>query len=62
MKDEREGKIIIKFAATTRKTYGYIAQKDGHEIKDSEFIKEKGVRKSEFKELTFHDFDNVVTI
>ena len=35
MKDEREGKIIIKFAATTRKTYGYIAQKDGHEIKDS---------------------------
>ena len=57
MKDEGGDKIISKFATTAPKTYGYRAQKDEHEIENSEFIKAKGVKKSASKELTFHDFD-----
>ena len=56
MKDERED----KFATTAPKAYGYRVQKDGHEIKDSGFIKAKRVKKLASKELTFHDFDKFV--
>ena len=46
MKDEKGVKIITKSATTAPKTYGNIAQKDDHEIEDSEFIKIKEVKSS----------------
>ena len=57
IKDKRGGKIITKFSTIAPKTYGYSVQKDYHEIEDAEFIKAKGVKKSAYKDLTFHDFD-----
>ena len=44
-KDERGGKIIIKFETTTPKTQRYKFQTNDQEIKDSESIKVKTVKK-----------------
>ena len=44
-KDERGGKIIIKFETTTPKTQRYKFQTNDQEIKDSESIKVKIVKK-----------------
>lgn len=44
-KDERDGKIIIKFETTTPKTQRYKFQTNDQEIKDSESIKVKIVKK-----------------
>ena len=57
MKDDRESKIIIKFATTAPKTYGCKVQNDDYKVEDSKFTKAKGVRKSASKRLIFHDFD-----
>ena len=55
MKDDRESKIIIKFATTAPKTYGCKVQNDDYKVEDSKFTKAKGVRKSASKRLIFHD-------
>ena len=60
MKDGTGGKIITKFATTAPKTYNYRVQNDGHQIEDSEFVKTKTLKKSAFKEVTFHIFDKCV--
>lgn len=60
MKDEKEGKAIRKFATAALKIYVYRVQKQEHEIKDCEFIKDKGVKMFACKELISHDFDKCV--
>ena len=41
MKDEKDCKIITKFAVAAPKSYSYCEQNDTHEIEDSEFIRAK---------------------
>ena len=57
MKDERGGKTITKCETTAPKTYGYRVHKVDHAIKDSKFIRGKGVKKPASKDLTFNEFD-----
>ena len=45
MKDEKDCKIITKFAVAAPKSYSYCEQNDTHEIEDSEFIRAKWVKK-----------------
>ena len=52
-----EVKQLLSLKQEPQKTYGYRVLKDDYEIKDSDFIKENGVKKSASKELTFKDFD-----
>ena len=51
MKDEKDCKIITKFAVAAPKSYSYCEQNDTHEIEDSEFIRAKWVKKLAGKEF-----------
>ena len=49
IKDETGGKIITNSAANPPKTYRYEVRIDDHEIKNSEFIKVKGIKSQHLK-------------
>ena len=62
IKDKTRDRMNTKFVTAIRKTYGYLMQKDNHEIEDSVYIKIKVVKTSASKELTFYDLINRFTI
>ena len=53
MKDEKDTKVITKFAATVPKSCSYCAQKVAHEIEDSELIRVNGIKQLVSKEFRF---------
>ena len=60
MKDEKGGKIIIKFVAAASKSYSYCVLKDYHEIEDLGFKIEKGVKTKVRNELRVSDYGHCV--
>ena len=53
---------VVKWSQNKQQQHGshYRAQKDEHEIENSEFIQAKGVKNHAFKKTIFHDFEKSI--